>query len=62
MSIKAVSWINSTFEKNKFRLTFSWKYLEILKSIRHCKPPHTIKTTSVMALEVTTKMVLELSH
>ena len=25
MSIKAVSWINSTFEKNKFRLTFSWK-------------------------------------
>ena len=25
MSIKAVSWINSTFEKNKFRLTFTWK-------------------------------------
>ena len=25
MSIKAVSWINSTFEKTKFRLTFTWK-------------------------------------
>ena len=27
MSIKAVSWINSTFEKPKFRLTFTWKCL-----------------------------------